>query len=145
MFKRLAELEFTFLHKISQKAHIILKYSFAIIFMWYGTLKVLGTSPVQALVENSTSWLGIANFSFYLGIWEIILGFCFLFRGTVKIGIIMLFMQFPGTFFPLFFDPQDCFTSIPFGLTIQGQYIFKNIILISSALIILGETLKKKD
>ena len=145
MLKKIEDLQITFLSHISKKAHIWLKYSFAIIFVWYGALKVHGTSPVQSLVENSTNWLGINNFSFYLGLWEILLGVCFLFKKTLKLGIFMLFLQFPGTFFPLFLDPQDCFNHFPFGLTLQGQYIFKNIILIFAALVIVGETVKNHE
>lgn len=34
--------------------------------------------------------------------------------------------------------PEICFTSIPFGLTLEGQYIVKNLVLISAALVVGG-------
>ena len=43
-----------------------------------------------------------------------------------------------GTVLPLFILPDVCFVSIPFGLTLEGQYIVKNLVLISAALVIGG-------
>ncbi len=47
----------------------------------------------------------------------------------------------PRTFLPLVLLPEVCFTSIPFGLTIEGQYIIKNLVLISAAIVV-GGTLR---
>lgn len=49
--------------------------------------------------------------------------------------------QMPRTFLPLVLLPEVCFTSIPFGLTIEGQYIIKNLVLISAAIVV-GGTLR---
>ena len=38
--------------------------------------------------------------------------------------------------------PEVCFTDFPYGLTLEGQYIVKNLIIISSALVI-GGTVRK--
>jgi hypothetical protein len=45
---------------------------------------------------------------------------------------------------PLFILPEACFTDFPFGLTTEGQYIIKNLVLISAALVI-GGTVRYKD
>ncbi|MDB2628287.1 hypothetical protein N9Y09_02030 [Candidatus Actinomarina sp.] len=37
--------------------------------------------------------------------------------------------------------PEVCFTSFPFGLTLEGQYIVKNLIIISAALVV-GSTVR---
>ena len=42
----------------------------------------------------------------------------------------------PGTFLPLVLLPEVCFISIPFNLTLEGQYIVKNLVIIGSALVI---------
>jgi hypothetical protein len=52
----------------------------------------------------------------------------------------------PGTFLPLVLLPEVCFTVIPFGLTLEGQYIVKNLVIIGSALVIVaGMSTKKSD
>jgi uncharacterized membrane protein YkgB len=43
------------------------------------------------------------------------------------------------TFTPFIFAPQDTFRFAPYGLTLVGQYIIKNIIIISAALVIWKE------
>ncbi|MFT5623099.1 MAG: putative membrane protein YkgB, partial [Bacteroidia bacterium] len=54
-----------------------------------------------------------------------------------------LFVQMPGTFLPLVLLPEVCFTQFPLGLTLEGQYIIKNLILISAALVIGGQVRQK--
>jgi uncharacterized membrane protein YkgB len=44
----------------------------------------------------------------------------------------------PGTFLPLILLPEACFTDFPFGLTLEGQYIVKNLVIISAALVVGG-------
>jgi hypothetical protein len=47
----------------------------------------------------------------------------------------------PGTFLPLVLLPEVCFTVIPWGLTLEGQYIVKNLVIIGAALVI-GSTVE---
>jgi hypothetical protein len=46
-----------------------------------------------------------------------------------------------GTVMPLFLFPHDLFTLIPIAPTLEGQYIFKNIVLVSAGLVI-GATVR---
>ena len=55
----------------------------------------------------------------------------------------MLIPQMPGTFLPLILLPEVTYTVFPFGLTIEGQYIVKNLVLIACALFIGGDALRK--
>lgn len=117
----------------------LLRLSFSVIFFWYGLLKIIGKSPVEELVAASTTLIGAHDFVVVLGYWEVLIGLGFLFKRLQKFALLLLFMQFPGTFLPLFLDPADCFIKIPFELTLTGQYIFKNLILISSALVLVSK------
>jgi hypothetical protein len=47
----------------------------------------------------------------------------------------------PGTALPIFLLPTAVFTVFPYGLTIEGQYIVKNLALITAA-IVLGSTVR---
>ena len=49
----------------------------------------------------------------------------------------------PGTFLPLILLPEVCFSNFPLGLTLEGQYIVKNLIIISAALVV-GSTVRNK-
>ena len=46
-----------------------------------------------------------------------------------------------GTFTPLFLFPDECFTHVPYAPTLEGQYIIKNIVLISAGIVI-GATVR---
>ena len=122
---------------------LLLRYSLAMIFIWFGLLKPLGISPAQELVENTVYWFDDkAAFVNLLGWWEVVIGFTMCFRPLIRISILLLFLQMPGTFLPLVLLPEVCFTDFPYGLTLEGQYIVKNLIIISSALVI-GGTVRK--
>ena len=122
---------------------LLLRYSLAMIFIWFGLLKPLGISPAQELVENTVYWFDDkATFVNFLGWWEVVIGFTMCVRPLIRISIFLLFLQIPGTFLPLVLLPEVCFTDIPYGLTLEGQYIVKNLIIISSALVI-GGTVRK--
>lgn len=116
----------------------ILRYSLAIIFIWFGILKPWGLSPAQTLVERTVYWFDPAWVVPILGWWEVAIGVCFIFRRLVRIGIFLLFLQIPGTFMPLVLLPDVCFEQFPFALTMEGQYIIKNLLIIGSALVVGG-------
>ena len=120
-----------------------MRISLGIIFFWFGILKPLGISPAQPLVEATVGWMPFGEPAAWVGIigwWEMIIGICFLFPITTRIAIGLLALQMAGTFLPLVLLPEVTFQAgrIPYGLTMEGQYIIKNLLIISSALIIGG-------
>ena len=121
----------------------LLRYSLGIIYIWFGALKPMGLSPAQELVENTVYWFeNPKTFVPILGIWEVVIGITMIIKTLIRISIILLFIQMPGTFLPLVLFPEVCFTNFPFGLTLEGQYIVKNLIIISAALVV-GSTVRK--
>lgn len=128
---------------------LFLRWSISLTFIWFGILKPLGLSPAQHLafeLTNKIAWWIPFNEYFYLGLalLEITIGILFLFRKTLRIAILLLFIQMPLTILPLLFLPEITFSYFPFVLTLEGQYIVKNIIIVSSA-IVLGGTVRRKD
>jgi len=116
-----------------------LRYSVGVIFVWFGILKTIGISPAQDLVANTVYWFdNKIGFVKFLGCWEVIIGITMCCKPLIRVSIFLLFMQMPGTFLPLILLPEVCFTNLPIGLTLEGQYIIKNLIIISSALVIGG-------
>ena len=70
--------------------------------------------------------------------WDLAIGVCLIVRPLILAGILLLFLQMPGTVLPLILLPDICFTSVPYGLTLEGQYIIKNLALVSAALVVGG-------
>ncbi|WP_353561922.1 DUF417 family protein [Longimonas sp.] len=116
----------------------LLRISIAIVFIWFGGLKVIGMSPAEELVKSTIYFLPADLFYPILAWWEVLIGVTLLWRPLNRVAILLLFLQMPGTMLPLVLLPDVCFTSIPFGLTIEGQYIIKNLVLISAGLVVGG-------
>ena len=116
----------------------LLRYSLGIIFIWFGALKPFGMSPAQELVGNTVYFVDPEWFIPLLGWWEVAIGVGLIVRPLIRPAIALLFLQMPGTFLPLVLLPEVCFTDFPLGLTMEGQYIIKNLILISAALVVGG-------
>ena len=116
----------------------LLRISVGIVSVWFGALKTIGMSPAQELVARTVYWFPPEVFIPILGWWEILIGLGLLIRPLARLAIALLFLQMPGTFLPLVLLPDICFTAIPYGLTIEGQYIVKNLVLISAALVVGG-------
>lgn len=123
---------------------VILRMALAVIFIWFGALKPLGMSPAAALVERTVYWFPPAVFVPILGWWEVLIGVCLLFRPLIRVALFLLFLQMPGTMLPLLLLPNVCFSEFPLGLTLEGQYIIKNIVLIGAAIVV-GGTVREKS
>ena len=121
-----------------------LRYSLGLIYIWFGILKPFGLSPAQELVENTVYWFdNPKTFVPILGWWEVVIGLTMCIKPLIRVSIFLLFIQMPGTFLPLILLPEVCFSNFPFGLTLEGQYIIKNLIIISAALVV-GSTVRNK-
>ena len=121
-----------------------LRYSLGVIYIWFGILKPFGLSPAQELVENTVYWFdNPKTFVPILGWWEVVIGLTMCIKPLIRVSIFLLFIQMPGTFLPLILLPEVCFSNFPFGLTLEGQYIVKNLIIISAAIVV-GSTVRNK-
>jgi uncharacterized membrane protein YkgB len=120
-----------------------LRLALAVIFIWFGLLKPLGVSPAAPLVLKTVQNLPLFSPHTWLaliGWWEVAIGLTFLHRATIRIAIALLGLQMVGTFLPLVTLPGVTFQPgrIPYGLTMEGQYIVKNMLIIAAALVVGG-------
>lgn len=118
-----------------------LRLALGAIFIWFGGLKPFGLSPAQDLVAATVYWSEPEIIVPLIGLWEVAIGVCLLFPPLTRLGLGLLALQMPGTFLPLVLLPEVCFTVFPLGLTLEGQYIVKNLVIIGAALIV-GSTVK---
>ncbi len=122
---------------------LAVRISFGIIFIWFGILKPLGISSAAPLVIATVPWLPIFDGETWLSIigwWEVAIGIAFLFRRTIRVAVALLALQMVGTFMPLIVLPEVTFQAgyFPYGPTLEGQYIIKNLMIISAALVVGG-------
>lgn len=116
----------------------ILRVSLGVVFFWFGLLKFFpGLSPAEDLVRQSVSF--IFNPDYFLPIlagWEVLIGLGLITGKFLRTTLLLLFLQMPGTLLPLVVMPESVWTVFPFGLTLEGQYIVKNMVLIGGALVV---------
>ena len=122
---------------------LALRVSLGIIFIWFGVLKPLGLSPAEPLVLATVGWLPLFDAPSWVSIigwWEVAIGLTFLFRKTLRVAIALLALQMAGTFMPLILLPEVTFQAghLPYGPTMEGQYIIKNLLILSAALVVGG-------
>ena len=128
---------------------VAVRISFGIIFIWFGILKPLGVSSAEPLVLATVPWLPVFDGGTWVSIigwWEVAIGVCFLFQRTIRVAVALLALQMVGTFMPLVFLPEVTFQAgrLPYGPTLEGQYIIKNLMIISAALVVGGTVREKK-
>lgn len=140
--QRFDELDRNIASLMSQWSIPILRGSVAVVFIWFGALKIFEISPAADLVAATVYVVPPDLFVPVLGAWEVLIGVCLLYRPLTRLGIFLLFLQLPGTFLPIVLVPEVVFTTAPYGLTVEGQYIIKNLVIIGAALAI-GSTVRE--
>lgn len=127
-----------------------LRISLAVIFIWFGLLKPFGWSPAEPLVLATVDWLPVLEAGQWLaliGWWEVLIGVSFLFRPTIRVAIALLLLQMGGTFMPLVILHEVTFQpgGFPWQPTMEGQYIIKNLLILSAALVVGGTVRRDPD
>lgn len=108
-----------------------------IILFWFGILKILQLSPAETLITHLheitiIKFISIEKFLFILGVAECFIGFFWLIPRLTKYVMIIFLVQMLTTFLPLMILPKETWDNI-LVLSLSGQYILKNIVLIASA------------
>lgn len=120
----------------------LLRVGLGIIFVWFGALKLVpGLSPAEELVRNTIYFVSPDLFVPILALWEVAIGIGLISGLFMRTTLLLLFLQMPGTALPLVLLPEVCFNVFPYGLTLEGQYIIKNLVLVSAGLVI-GSTVR---
>jgi uncharacterized membrane protein YkgB len=120
----------------------LLRVAIGVVFVWFGALKLIpGASPAEPLIRAAITFLPMELFLPFLAVVEIAIGIGFISGKFMRLTIIMLLFQMAGAMSPLILAPNRIWVQFPFQWTLEGQYVFKDIILISAALVI-GATVR---
>ena len=137
---RLDELLLNILRRWSITA---LRLALGSIFLWFGALKIFGGSPVAVLIQETYSFMPIDVFMFGLGVWEIVIGIGIISKRALRCVLILLCVHLLGTFTAIWFNPGIFFVQgVPLCLTVDGEFVMKNLVLITAALVIAGYEVK---
>ena len=126
---------------------LLLRIALGIVFLWFGAIKfVPGWSPAADLAMRTIDRLTIGVVPPHLGlpilaVWETLIGIGLLSGRYLRLTLLLLFVQMPGTMMPLLLFPGETFIAFPYAPTLEGQYIIKNVVLVSAAIVI-GATVR---
>ena len=127
---------------VNRQAVNLLRVSIGIIYLWFGGLKFFhGYSPAEELAINTISKITLNLVPqpasiILLAVWECTVGILLIAGRWLKPTLSFLFLHMACTFTPLLFFPSQSFAHAPYGFTLVGQYIMKNIIIICAAMVI---------
>jgi len=120
-------------------APVMLRLSLALIFCWFGTLKVIGRSPVYDLLSATLPWFNPNVVVPMIGVVELTLGIGLLIPRARTLVVLILIGHLCGTFLTFIMAPGMMFRgSDPLALTANGEFVLKNLVLISAVLVLLG-------
>ena len=137
-------------HWMAQNGIMLLRISLGVIFLWFGVLKFFpGLSPAQELATETIRILSFGMIEpqvsiILLAVWESIIGLGLIMGVYLRTTLFLLFLQMLGTLTPIFLFPHEVFTRIPYAPTLEGQYIIKNLVLISAGIVI-GSTVRQRS
>jgi len=125
----------------------LLRVGLGLVFFWFGAIKLVpGLSPAHDLAART---IGMLTFGLLppsvsvpaLAIWECAIGLGMISGRFMRVTIFLLLVQMLGTLTPLALFPRETWKVFPIAPTLEGQYIIKNIVLVSAALVI-GATVR---
>ncbi|WP_375323970.1 hypothetical protein [Flagellimonas sp. GZD32] len=116
----------------------LISIAIGLVYLWFGALKFIPhLSPAEDLAKNTIHQLTFGLMAdnvalFLLAVWEVGLGILLVLGLFRSIAVTAALVHMVLTFTPLFFFPDEVFAQGAFGLSLVGQYIFKNLIIIAA-------------
>ena len=129
-------------HWMAEHGIALLRISIGIVFLWFGFIKYFpGLSPIEDLALRTTRVLTFNLFSDDamakgLATLECLIGIGLITGKFLRTTLLLLLLQLIGAISPVFIFTAEVFKIIPVVPTLAGQYIIKDIIIISAGILI---------
>ena len=126
----------------------VLQFTLGGASVWLGLLKIFGRSALMPVIHVAFPALPYPEFITVLGVWETAIGIGLLLpllplprwleSVSVRIALILLFLQLLGWLWLVVFSPAAFFTATPPNLTVVGDFLIRNLMFLASAIVIAG-------
>lgn len=135
IWDRIVTADLTVLAFLNRHSLTLLRVSLAVVFIWFGALKIFGATPVTDLVASVVYWVDPDWFVPVLGLFEVAVGLGLLFAVGMRAVLFLFLAQMLGTFLVLVIRPDIAFQDgNPLLLTTEGEFVVKNLVLASAGL-----------
>ncbi len=121
-----------------------LRLSLGLIFFWFGALKIAGYNPVFDIVHSTFPFFATEAGNVMLGAVETALGLGLLLNLFPVLVHVALVLHLLGTFAAFFAAPELLFVPAFPILSLQGEFVFKNVTLVMAGLAVLGYERNRK-
>lgn len=131
-------------HWMAASGITMLRLAIAIVYIWFGLPKLFpGLSPAEPLIKDAYDWLPFSTDLLVrgIGLMEILIGIGLLVTPLLRLTLLVMAFQILGTLSPLVLAPERVFNVFPIALTMEGQFMVKNAVLIAAALVV-GATVR---
>jgi len=125
-------------HFMQKYGHVSHRYGLGLLFVWFGLLKPFGYKTTTSLLAHTVYVGDPAVVVPLLGWWEVAIGVCLIVRPLNRVGLGLLAVRLPGTVLAFLMLPDVCFAGNPLVPTPEGQYLIKDLVLFTAAMIIGG-------
>jgi putative oxidoreductase len=120
-----------------------LRAALGLVFLWFGVLKLVDSSPVMELLKHTYSFLPLKPFAAALGVWEVLVGVGLLSGRALRWALVLMCLHMAGTFGAMLLSPSLFFHGgNPLWLTVEGEFVIKNLVLVAAGLVIAGHELR---
>ncbi len=126
---------------------VLLRVALGLVFIWFGFIKFFpGLSPAQTLALDTMNVLtfGLVPAGaaiILLASLECLIGVGLVSGKLMRLTLFLLAFQMLGAASPLVIFPGEAFVAFPYAPTLEGQYIIKNLVLVSAGIVI-GATVR---
>ena len=123
------------------------RVALGVVFLWFGVIKFVPEwSPAADLATRTVDRLTFGLVGPAIGLpvlaaWESAIGLGLLTGKLLRFTLLLLFVQMIGATTPLVMFPSETFVAFPYSPTLEGQYIIKNLVLITAGLVV-GATVR---
>lgn len=143
VFAALDHLDQHIVHWMARYGVTTLRLALALVFIWFGTLKVIGASPVADLVSSTLPFLPARVSVPLMGALEVMIGLGLATRVGLRLVLLLFVLQMAGTFLVFILLPGQSFQrGNPLLLTVTGEFVLKNSILLAAGFVV-GSTLRR--
>lgn len=141
---RLYRLDGEIIDWLAKHSLTLLRLSIGIVYVWFGALKLFpGVSPIQGFIFEAMGFMPLEILYPLLAVWEVAVGLLFLSGKFPRLTILLMLTQMVGAMSPLVLRPDLIFVNFPYQFTLVGQYIVKDVILVSAALVLAAAVRKQ--
>jgi uncharacterized membrane protein YphA (DoxX/SURF4 family) len=119
-------------------APTLLRLALAAVFVWFGALKLIGASPVYDLIAQTLPFVDPDVSVPALGAVEVALGLVLAVGVLPRLTLLVLVGHLAGTFLSFVTASELMWGATFFELTADGEFVAKNLVLITAALVLIG-------